>query len=159
MVSDGTWRGNPSSFSYQWLRCDPKACYLIAGEATPSYIVRDADRGYTIQVWFTAANAWGVTTASARTGFTKSTQVTYIISWAFGGFLDESPSPPREVAREKGRAPAAAPGALPGQAGHRLGVSEVPWVCGPPGIIGSSPLVLPMHSANGVGPWCKVRSL
>ncbi len=53
--STGTWSGNPSSFSYVWLR-DGVA---IAGETASTYVVQAADQGQALSCQVTASNGGG----------------------------------------------------------------------------------------------------
>ena len=67
----GTWVGSPSSFSYQWQRCDPVGanCASISGATGQSYSLVAADVGATLRVSVTARSATGAATAtSAPTG-------------------------------------------------------------------------------------------
>lgn len=63
----GQWSGNPTSYRYQWLRCDDTAtyCFAIDGATGSSYGVRNADIYQTLRVEVTAKNANGVTTAQS----------------------------------------------------------------------------------------------
>lgn len=70
-ATTGAWSRNPTSFAYQWRRCDPSGaiCASIAGSAGQSYVVADADTGSTLRVSVTARNAAGAAmVASAPTG-------------------------------------------------------------------------------------------
>ncbi len=70
-ANDGSWTANPTSFTYQWQRCDADiaACSSITGATGKTYGVRIADLGYRIRVAVTARNAKGSATAnSAITG-------------------------------------------------------------------------------------------
>lgn len=63
-VSSGTWEGDPSFFSYQWLRCPaqargPAECTPIPGAITAAYIPSKADRQYRVLVAVTATNFSG----------------------------------------------------------------------------------------------------
>jgi hypothetical protein len=62
----GTWTGSPTSYSYQWLRCDSSGanCTAITGATSQTYTLTAADVGHTIRVQETATNAAG--SASAR---------------------------------------------------------------------------------------------
>src|SRR5205814_6173239 len=44
-ASPGTWTNNPTSFGYQWQRCDSAGanCSAIAPATTPSYALAEAD--------------------------------------------------------------------------------------------------------------------
>ena len=51
-ASDGTWSNSPTSFSYQWLRCNGGGnnCEGISGATTKTYVLTSADAGHTIRV-------------------------------------------------------------------------------------------------------------
>jgi hypothetical protein len=58
-ASPGTWTNNPSSFSYQWQRCDSVGakCSVIAPATTSSYALTESDVGNTLRVSVTATNS------------------------------------------------------------------------------------------------------
>jgi hypothetical protein len=60
-ADSGTWTGSPTSFAYQWQRCDPAGatCTAIAGQAGQSYLVTSADIGSRIRVAVTARSSTG----------------------------------------------------------------------------------------------------
>lgn len=67
----GTWTGNPTSFHFQWLRCDTTgaACAAIPGATGKSYTPTTTDIGHTLRVRVTARNSSGsATTTSTATG-------------------------------------------------------------------------------------------
>ena len=67
---EGSWTGNPTSYSYQWQRCDADVvvCSNVVGATGKTYGVRLADLGFRLRVQVTARNARGSATAtSART--------------------------------------------------------------------------------------------
>lgn len=67
----GTWIGSPTSFHFQWLRCDATgaACAAIPGSTGKSYTPTTTDIGHTLRVRVTARNSSGSATAtSAATG-------------------------------------------------------------------------------------------
>ncbi len=68
----GTWSGTPTSYAYQWLRCDSDVatCVAVGGATGKSYGVRDVDTGYRLAVEVTATNAKG-TGAAARSELTS----------------------------------------------------------------------------------------
>ncbi|HEU5004970.1 MAG TPA: cutinase family protein [Candidatus Saccharimonadales bacterium] len=75
-VNDGAWNGNPTSFSYQWYRCDSPAdqrefdnCRPIDKALAANYTLATADLGHTIQVKVVAKNASGST---ATYGYTHT---------------------------------------------------------------------------------------
>ena len=51
-ASEGTWTGNPTSFSFQWQRCDIDAitCLAVTGATGRTYGVRIADLGFRLRV-------------------------------------------------------------------------------------------------------------
>lgn len=67
--SAGTWNGAPTSFVYEWRRCDPTgaACTAIAGATAATYTLTPGDLGATVSLVVTAANAAGSQTAAAPT--------------------------------------------------------------------------------------------
>ena len=67
-AADGTWTGNPSSYSYAWQRCDADiaVCSNVIGATGKTYGVRLADLGYRLRVAVTAHNAKGTATANSE---------------------------------------------------------------------------------------------
>src|SRR5205085_2720714 len=59
--SHGTWTNQPTSYSYQWQRCNSEgnSCAASAGATTQTYVSVAADVGHTIRVQETASNAGG----------------------------------------------------------------------------------------------------
>lgn len=57
----GTWTGSPTSYAYQWRRCNATgaSCADIAGATAATYLLAAADVGKTIRVVVTASNASG----------------------------------------------------------------------------------------------------
>ena len=55
----GRWAGGPSSFTYQWNRCDPAGanCAAIAGAVSQTYVPGTADAGTRLTVTVTATNS------------------------------------------------------------------------------------------------------
>jgi hypothetical protein len=51
-AAEGTWTGNPTSFAFQWQRCDIDAftCLDVAGATGRTYGVRLADLGFRLRV-------------------------------------------------------------------------------------------------------------
>jgi hypothetical protein len=66
-ADNGTWSGNPTSFTYQWRICDNNggACHDISGATGNEYTIKAADQGNTIRVQVTAKNADGSDTATS----------------------------------------------------------------------------------------------
>jgi alpha-tubulin suppressor-like RCC1 family protein len=70
-TSDGHWDNSPTSYTYQWRRCDTAGnnCADISDATASSYTLSYADAAHTIRVVVTAANAYGTTAAtSTQTG-------------------------------------------------------------------------------------------
>jgi hypothetical protein len=69
-ASRGSWSGSPTSYAYQWDRCDPTGdrqnCVAIAGATSVSYTVQKADVNHTLRVRVTARNADGATTKDSQ---------------------------------------------------------------------------------------------
>jgi hypothetical protein len=73
--STGSWSGSPTSYAYQWQRCDSAGanCGAISGATNSSYLLASADQGATIRASVTATNSAGSTTAvSAATGLVQA---------------------------------------------------------------------------------------
>jgi hypothetical protein len=69
-AENGTWSNAPTSFSYQWLRCNGggNGCATISGATQKTYTAAAADAGRTLRVRVTATNADGSASAqSAQT--------------------------------------------------------------------------------------------
>lgn len=66
-VNNGTWSGNPTSYSYQWQRCDADiaSCQNVVGATGKTYRVPPADLGYRLRVAVTARNAKGSAAANS----------------------------------------------------------------------------------------------
>jgi len=66
-AAPGSWSGNPTSFAYQWQRCDADvaACSNLLGATSTTYAVPLADLGYRLRVVVTAKNAKGSTSATS----------------------------------------------------------------------------------------------
>ncbi len=64
-ATTGTWSGNPTSFAYQWQRCDQAGagCAAAAGANAQTYTVTASDIGSTLRVAVTATNTNGSTLA------------------------------------------------------------------------------------------------
>ena len=68
-ASEGTWTGNPTSFAFQWQRCDVDSltCANVIGATGRTYGVRIADLGFRLRVEVTARtdNRSGAATSNA----------------------------------------------------------------------------------------------
>jgi hypothetical protein len=66
-ANPGSWSGSPTSFAYQWQRCDADVatCFNIIGATSKTYGVPTGDLGYRLRVIVTARNAKGQATATS----------------------------------------------------------------------------------------------
>jgi hypothetical protein len=73
-ASTGTWSGSPTSYAYQWRRCDTAGagCADVAGATVQTYTLVSGDVGSTIRVVVTATNGGGSTSATAAQTATVS---------------------------------------------------------------------------------------
>src|SRR5215831_18668599 len=66
-VSNGSWTGNPTDYSYQWQRCASSiSCTNIADATARTYVAADGDVGHTLRAVVTATNADGLSTANSN---------------------------------------------------------------------------------------------
>jgi hypothetical protein len=67
-ASHGSWTGSPTSYAYQWERCDAQAgnCASIAGATSQRYTVQTGDVASRLRVQVTASNASGSGMAVSR---------------------------------------------------------------------------------------------
>jgi len=66
-ASTGSWDYNPTSYAYQWVRCNSTgaSCASISGATGSTYIPQSADVGSTLEVQVTATSTVGSVTASS----------------------------------------------------------------------------------------------
>jgi hypothetical protein len=66
-TTNGTWSGSPTSYSYQWKRCDTNGanCGSVVGATAPSYALTSSDLGATMRSTVTAYNAAGSAAATS----------------------------------------------------------------------------------------------
>lgn len=64
-TTKGSWQNNPTTYGYQWIRCDTKGnnCGPISGAGSSSYVLTSADVGHTVESLVSATNAAGTTAA------------------------------------------------------------------------------------------------
>jgi hypothetical protein len=66
-VSNGTWTGSPTNYSYRWQRCTSStSCTTISDANANTYVVRNADVGHTLRAVVSASNADGLSTANSN---------------------------------------------------------------------------------------------
>jgi len=67
-TTNGNWSGNPTSFAYQWQRCDVNGanCPAIAGATNSTYVLSSADVSSTMRAAVTATNAAGSGVATSQ---------------------------------------------------------------------------------------------
>jgi len=68
VASKGDWTGSPTSYAYEWQRCDTAGggCVPIAGADSVRYTVASADVGHRLRVAVTATNSAGSGSAASR---------------------------------------------------------------------------------------------
>jgi hypothetical protein len=66
-VSNGTWSGSPTGYSYQWKDCDSLGanCTNVSGATSGSYTLASGDVGHTMLAVVTATNAGGTTPSTS----------------------------------------------------------------------------------------------
>lgn len=66
-ATNGTWSGNPTSYTYAWSSCDANGanCKAISGATKQTYTPAAADVGHTLRVAVTATNGGGSTSATS----------------------------------------------------------------------------------------------
>jgi hypothetical protein len=63
----GSWSGDPTSYAYQWSRCDENggSCAAIGGATAQTYLLKQVDAGTTLRFTASATNSAGSTTATS----------------------------------------------------------------------------------------------
>ncbi len=66
-AANGSWTGNPTSYTYQWRDCSSSgsSCASIEGATSPTYRLAAGDVSHTMRVRVTAANAGGSSSMSS----------------------------------------------------------------------------------------------
>jgi Subtilase family len=89
-AATGSWSGSPTSYAYQWSRCDSAGagCTSVVGATSPSYQLSAGDVGATIRVTVTAINAYGSSSAtSAQTSIAAAAPVSGPLTTTFTGSI------------------------------------------------------------------------
>jgi hypothetical protein len=98
----GAWTNEPTSYSYQWLRCDTEGsnCASIAATA-PTYTLVSADVGSTLRLAVTASNAGGSSAAanSAQTAVVEQASAATFGTTTVGASTDTLISERKRVNR------------------------------------------------------------
>jgi hypothetical protein len=87
-TSTGTWSGSPTSYGYQWKRCDSAGanCAAISGATASSYVVASGDVGSTLRATVSATNTSGTGTATSAQSATAASAPTSTPSSGRFGF-------------------------------------------------------------------------
>src|SRR5213592_69758 len=75
-TTNGTWSGSPTSYTYDWTRCDTAGgnCAVISNTKSASYTLTSADVNHTLRAYVNATNSAGTGTAlSAASGVVTAT--------------------------------------------------------------------------------------
>jgi hypothetical protein len=75
-TTEGNWRYAPTSYAYQWQRCeadDPRTCTDISGSSGPAHAVTAADVGKGVRVRVSATNLNGTAGSVASNILTSAT--------------------------------------------------------------------------------------
>jgi hypothetical protein len=108
-ISNGSWTGSPTSYSYTWQRCDASGtgCSSIAGANGRSLSLSTADVGSTVRGTVTAANEYGsASTTSPATQPIAAAAVAEVTTTFTGGLTAKSPSKSFALATGSGDATA-----------------------------------------------------
>lgn len=67
-AQNGAWNNNPTTFAYQWLRCNGggNSCVSVANGTQKTYTLVEADAEHTMRVRVTATNADGSTSTESN---------------------------------------------------------------------------------------------
>ena len=92
-ASNGSWSGEPTSYAYQWQRCNSSggSCAAITGATAQTYTAASADVGSTLRVAVTASNSGGASSpaSSAQSAVVKPAAPTNTALPAISGSAQE----------------------------------------------------------------------
>jgi len=98
----GSWTNQPTSFAYQWQRCDSAGavCSPVLAATAPSYTLGGADVGFTMRVAVSAANLGGTSAPamSAQSAVVTPAATTFGKS-GVGAFSDSFAAERKRVSR------------------------------------------------------------
>jgi sugar lactone lactonase YvrE len=100
-ATSGSWTNSPTSYAYQWRRCNGsgEGCTIISGATTSSHTSAAADVGHTLAVEVTAINGNGAASAvSAATGVVSGIAPSYVGSFGSEGSGNSQFNHPGDVA-------------------------------------------------------------
>jgi len=82
-ASTGSWSGSPTSYLYQWRRCDSSGgtCGNLTGATAASYALSSSDLGFTLRVVVTASNSGGSSSATSAASGVVSLAATSSVSY------------------------------------------------------------------------------
>ncbi|HEY2542268.1 MAG TPA: GH25 family lysozyme [Gaiellaceae bacterium] len=154
--SVGTWSGSPTSFAYQWRRCDASGatCTAITGATQSTYTLMPGDIGATLSLVVTATSAGGSQTAATpATGLVAAAPVPAAVPGSLTAVAGQAGA----VATTDGRAQVTwQPGAVPAGATVVLTPGERPPALPGTGVIlaigGASVLPWPVDLTFATAP-------
>lgn len=155
-ASAGTWAGSPTSYAYQWRRCDATggSCGAIAGATTSTYTITPGDIGSTISFVVTATSSGGSQTATATaTGVVAAAPVPPAVPGSSVAVAGQAGA----VVTTDGRATVTwQPGAVPdGSTVTLVGYTHPPALAGTPvslGVTGATSFPWPLDVAYATPP-------
>jgi hypothetical protein len=85
-VSQGSWSNGPTSFAYQWQRCDANgnSCATLSGAAGATHTLAQGDVGRRLRAIVTAGNAGGSSSTTSTASPIVGSQVEAAMTWTFG---------------------------------------------------------------------------
>jgi GH25 family lysozyme M1 (1,4-beta-N-acetylmuramidase) len=154
--SVGTWTGSPTSFAYQWRRCDATGvtCAAITGATQSTYTLTPGDIGTTVSLVVTATGAGGSQTATTpATGLVAAAPVPPAVVGSLSAVAGQAGA----VATTDGRATVTwQPGAVPDGASVVLTPGERPPALAGTGVVllvsGATTLPWPVDISYATAP-------
>jgi len=155
-ASAGTWTGSPTSYAYQWRRCDATgaSCGAIAGATTSTYTIMPGDIGSTVSFVVTATSSGGSqTSAATATGVVAAAPVPPAVQGSAVAVAGQAGA----VVTTDGRATVTwQPGAVPnGSTVTLVGYAHPPALSGTPvslAVTGATTLAWPVDVAYATPP-------